>query len=277
MYLRAKRLSNCEQLTKRLYRAVETLQSREIVDLSLKIKNHLCRLFIKQMRNGGENLSLREYSCSQPKRWLWYFEEALGQGTRTSLNKAKMVSSGPYFSLLFELPTVYLLLLLVFSVWHGFFHRLSWVPFFEVFFFWKKKTFCWLWFLMCPPSPPPLLGECGLESILSLTPATDWMGGHWSWDVETWGRCSTHLISSEAWLDASQERSFTCRASSALLCWDNSTRFGSIATSPVYQRSSSLSIVQSLSAEFISINVIHHCQYSAGHLYQHKSSQVYQY
>lgn len=115
-------------------------------------------------------------------------------------------------------------------------------------------------------------GGCGLEGILSLTPAADWMGGHWSWDVEIWGRCSTHLISTEAWLDARQECSFTCRASSALLCWDNSTRFGSIGTSPVCQRSSRLSTVQSLSAVFISINGIHHCQHSSSPLYQHKSS-----
>lgn len=35
---RAKRLSHCEQLTKRFYRAVETLQSRQIVGISLKVK-----------------------------------------------------------------------------------------------------------------------------------------------------------------------------------------------------------------------------------------------
>lgn len=98
------------------------------------------------------------------------------------------------------------------------------------------------------------------------------MGGHWSWDVETWGRCCPHLISTEAGLDASQEWSFTCRASSALLCRDNSIRFGSIGTSPVYQHSPSLSMVESVSAVFISVNVNHRCQYSWSHLHQHKSS-----
>lgn len=87
---RAKRLSHCEQLTKRFYRAVETLQSRQIVGISLKIKKkHLRRLFIKQMRNGEENLSLREYSCSQPKSRLWHFEEALRQGTRSFTEQSK--------------------------------------------------------------------------------------------------------------------------------------------------------------------------------------------
>lgn len=92
------------------------------------------------MRNGQENLSLREYSCSQPRspgygtlKRLWDKEPG------PSPNKAKMVSSGPYFSLLFELPTVYLLLLLVFSVWHGFFQKLSWFPFLKSFSFEKKK------------------------------------------------------------------------------------------------------------------------------------------
>lgn len=274
---RAKRLSHCEQLTKRFYRAVETLQSRQIIGISLKIKKNTCAAclsnrweMVRKIFPSGNIPAANQRAGYGTLKRLWDKEPG------PSPNKAKMVSSSSYFSLLFELPTVYLLLLLVFSVWHGFFQKLSWFPFFEVFFFWKKKRkkrFCWLWFLMRPTSPPPLLGNVAWrESIVSLTPAADWMGGHWSWDVETRGRCCPHLISTEAGLDASQEWSFTCRASSALLCRDNSIQFGSIGASPVCQRSSSLAIVESVSAVFLSVKVNHRCQYSWSYLYQHKSS-----